>query len=71
MSLLAKAAAKSQSRKPREVEELLALIQRDKSTTISVPEAMKVKAAFMEIGTKLPYFEDPSDLVEHLFELLN
>ena len=71
MSLLNKAVAKSNSRKPREVEELLALIAADSSASITVAEAMRLKAAFLAEGSKLPYFEDPADIVEHLFALLN
>jgi hypothetical protein len=71
MSLLSLAVAKSQARQPREVEALMGLIQADKSTTISVAEAMRLKAAFKAEGSNLPFFQDPSELVEHIFDLLN
>jgi hypothetical protein len=71
MSLLKQAAAKSNSRKPRDTEELLALIQADESTIITVAEAMRLKAAFLAEGSKLPYFEDPADLVSHVHALLS
>jgi|688.fasta_scaffold2695920_1 hypothetical protein len=71
MSLLNKAVASVNSRKPREVEELLALIAADESAVISVPEMMKLKQAFAAAGAKLPYFESPEALVSHVHTLLS
>jgi hypothetical protein len=71
MSLLSKAIAKSKSLQPREVEALLELIAADSSTVVSVPEAMKIKAAFKAEGSNLPFFEHPSELVSHVHTLLN
>jgi hypothetical protein len=71
MSLLALATAKAKARQPRDVEALLAIIQRDKSASITLVEAMRLKQAFEESGTKLRYFNETPSLVEEIFDLLN
>jgi hypothetical protein len=71
MSLLNKAIANVQARKPRDTEALLELIAADSSTVISPAEMMRIKQAFSDAGAKLPYFSDPSELVAHVHALLS
>ena len=72
MSLMKQAAARKREQATREVEPMLALIQADASTVISVAEAMRIKTAFKkQENVDLKFFEHPSELVEEVHALLN